>query len=187
MSESTQTNLRQRLRSATSESHAKLDGVMGLHPPFATPENYRRYLTGMDQLYKHCDASIRWVEARVGLATHEVSLRDLIHRDVASIGLTTADESPVPATLAAEASPGTHWGRAYVMEGSSIGATFLVKQAEEQLPDSFGKSFLQQLSTDAKHRWSIFAGELANADVDPDEAVNAAVDVFDYAYLIFGE
>ena len=187
MSESTQTNLRQRLRSATKDSHAQLDGAMGLHPPFASAENYCRYLCGMDRLYQHCDASMQWVEEQTKLTSHSTPLRDLIRHDIESLKLLSEPELPVPAGLPAATTPATHWGRAYVMEGSSMGATFLVKQAEKELSDSFGMSFLQQLSSDAKHRWSIFAEALAVAEANADEAAAAAVGVFEYAYQIFGD
>ena len=193
MCESTRINLRQQLRSATTESHAKLDGVMDRHPPFASADNYRRYLSGMDRLYQHCDASVCWVESHTDLTTHSPPLRDLIRQDIASLGLANSVEMPISAEnttsvgLLTSDRPAVHWGRTYVIEGSSMGATFLVKQAEKELPENFGKTFLRQLASDAKNRWSVFAAELAIADADSDEAVAAAIGVFDYAYQIFGE
>ena len=192
MPESTTTNLRQRLREETSASHARLDQVMGLYPPFASLDNYRRYLLGMDSLFQYCEASTTWVDSCVDLPARDKLVRSLIASDIATVSGTERIDgnSPFngnsPSDKSNSLTEGTHWGRAYVMEGSAMGATFLVKQAEQELPADVGKSFLAQLARDAKTRWSIFADALASTDANPDDAVAAAKDVFDYAYNVFG-
>lgn len=186
MAESVTTNLRQRLRGETSASHARLDRVMGLHPPFASVGNYRRYLQGMDSLYEYCEVSTAWVEGQIALPIRETRLRKLIQNDLVSTGAETLVDRGVSDAQDGRLTEGTHWGKAYVMEGSAMGATFLVKQAEQELPTSIGKSFLQQLALDAKSRWSIFAEALASTDASPNDAVTGAKSVFDYACRVFG-
>ena len=185
---STEQNIRQRLRSETAASHRKLDSVMGQRDSFSTLANYQFYLQGMRQLYVRCDESLRWASQAGGLPMREPNLIALIDVDLASLS-TAPRDTLVPGGCStapdSQESSSVHWGQAYVMEGSSIGATMMVRAAEKKLPAEATFRFLTELSGDAKNRWPDFANALAAADVNERVTIDAAIAVFDFAYEIF--
>ncbi|MBB3210482.1 heme oxygenase [Rhodopirellula rubra] len=158
---------------------------MAVYPPFASLANYERYLIGMRKICGYAAVSTNWVEQRLQLPGLGSDLCRLIEEDLATIEPKYKREQ-VGVQLPAEAlSEGWHWGRAYVIEGSAMGATFLLKQAEDDLPTEIGRSFLQQSAAHAKNRWPVFVEAIASTTADVVDAVAGARDVFDYAYNVF--
>jgi heme oxygenase len=185
MTDSTTMKLRQLLRRETAASHSRLDEVMGTHPPFASLENYQRYLLGMRSVCQYAAASTNWVEQRIGLPRQGSDLSRWIDEDLATLGLVGQRDQSVAESPPLRMTDEWHWGRAYVIEGSAMGATFLLKQAKIDLPSQVGRSFLTQSATNAKSRWPIFAEALALVATNADDAIAGANDVFGHAYQVF--
>lgn len=187
--ETTNQNLRQRLKVETAEAHQRLDEVMSSRGPFDSNDNYAWYLTGMGALHLHCQPSILWVESQIGLTPRKPSLCDLIASDLATLGSRFVPSKP--ANLADstnsqnERSIASRWAQTYVMEGSAVGASFMIRTAKEKLPEGIGVAFLTELANDAKTRWPKVTEALAKSDVAAEAAVAAANDVFKIAHEIF--
>lgn len=139
----------------------------------------------MYELYRRCESSINWVETQAELPPREISLRNLIKRDLGTLGQAAPEMEMTDRELGAEHDVATKWAQAYVMEGSSVGASFMIRGAKQKLGDEIGCDFLTQLAADAKQRWPLFVTALAASEVDGDAAVAAACDVFDRACDIF--
>ena len=79
----------------------------------------------------------------------------------------------------------SRWAQAYVMEGSAVGGSFMIRSARKKLDTDIGIAFLSQLAEDAKHRWPVFVKALTESNIDGDQAVLAARRVFDFAWEVF--
>jgi heme oxygenase len=184
----TQNNVRHRLKSETAEAHQRLDAMMSARGPFDSAHNYHWYLTGMHALHRHCQESILWVESELELEPRKIELCELIESDLATLGepVSLIAENEIPQSAAqSELDIASRWAQAYVMEGSAIGASFMIRGAKSKLPADTGCAYLTQLASDAKQRWPKFVAGLALADVDGDAAVVAASRVFENACEIF--
>ena len=79
------------------------------------------------------------------------------------------------------------WGYAYVMEGSALGATQLVKLARQRLPAETSVEFLSIVSSHSKSRWPVFLKQIDICCEDAEAAIAAADQAFKYALKIFSE
>ena len=181
----TETNVRRRLKSETASAHKKLDEMMSARGPFDSVENYQWYLSGMRVLCRYCEPSIEWVEKEAGLGGRERSLVELIDSDLATV-------SNAPAPAGADFSTSLHalsvpsrWAQTYVLEGSAVGASYMIKGARMKLPPGLAVKFLTQLASDARQRWPVFVEALTESNIDADEAVTAACGVFELACRVF--
>jgi heme oxygenase len=130
----TQTNVRQRLKIETAQPHKRLDDMMSARGPFDSAENYHWYLCGMHALYRHCESSITWVQQQANLPERGNSVLDLVRRDLATLNLEPLADAPlVSHEIKPDQDAATQWARAYVMEGSSVGASFMVGGAKKKL------------------------------------------------------
>jgi heme oxygenase len=177
------------LKTETAEAHKRLDTMMSSRGPFDSADNYRWYLTGMHALHRHCQRSTRWVESHIGLEPRESELCRLIEADLTTIGkplaLPAGDDLATSGGQQNEIDISSRWAQAYVIEGSAIGASFMIRGARTQLAADVGCAYLTQLASDAKLRWPKFVAALNSADIDGDTAVAAASSVFENAYEIF--
>ncbi|WP_161604461.1 biliverdin-producing heme oxygenase [Roseiconus nitratireducens] len=165
---------------------------MGRYDLFGDPSQYAAYLRGMRRLHLHCRESVRRVSAELNLPPSTDRILRAIEDDLASIHAPLADRGPDSAppdaansSARCEAIDAADWGRAYVIEGSAMGGSFMVRSAKDQLPPGSGTQFLQQLSHDAKNRWPVVAQGLADFRGDIDSAVQAAKETFQYAQECF--
>jgi heme oxygenase len=120
-------NVRQRLKNETSKIHKRLDDSLSTRGLFNSLENYRWYLCGMYALYRHCDSSIRWAQVQAGLETRAACLFELIELDLATFGVS----APAFESTNVDHDQATRWAQAYVMEGSAVGASFMIRGAKK--------------------------------------------------------
>ena len=154
---------------------------MSARGPFDSAENYRWYLSGMYALHRHCESSTNWVAKQAELPVRENCLFGLLEHDLATLDAVV----PEWKNLNSEHDVATQWAQAYVMEGSAVGASFMIRGAREKIGPEIGCKYLTQLASDAKYRWPKFVSELTASEIDADKAVAAACDVFKLAYDIF--
>jgi len=188
--ESETLNLRMRLREETKASHRRLDNLMEQRPPLASRENYAWYLNGMLRLYTECDSSVQVCQRATDLPPRAVPLTTLIRSDLAALQIVTAfEDSGMELKVHSHESfsKAQDWGRAYVLEGSAMGGKMMAKTASQRMGAPATHYYLQQLSSDATHRWPLFCKALNQFELDQDVAVEAARGVFELAYDFFDD
>ena len=181
-------NLRDALRSETKAAHQKLDDFVGQMKIFDSVESYRAFLLGMNRLYQCFGEELNWASAQVCIAPPVTKLVNAIELDgsFSKPELQWNNDTPLADNEASK------WAAAYVLEGSAMGARYMVKAAEkmiDSLPSkpttSVGATYLQTLATDSYVRWPKFVEALNNTGCDKDLAVESATQVFVVAQEIF--
>lgn len=180
--------LRAYLRSASSPLHGELDQMVGGIDPFSSHESYRLYLQSMDALYARFESSLDRASTLASLGVNCAAIRSCIAKDLSS----TQDEGHVAEKVAA-AEPGVAWsdagcwGVGYTLEGSAMGASFMVRSVKANLPQPCTTAFLDHLATDAKLRWPAYCKALDQSDCSESEALEGARAVFQAAIEIFAK
>ena len=118
----------QRLKAATHGTHERLDQRIMRGEPFASLENYRRFLRV--QYRFHRDLAVLYsLQALQGLLPDLAERQRLqeLQQDLLDLGETLpADDT---AALSGDIDPATALGWLYVVEGSNLGAAILFKLA----------------------------------------------------------
>ena len=169
---------RLRIRVAVQDVHAELDAFVVSQEPFATVEAYGSFLWCMRQLYVSLQPAISKVSKQIGLPDCSQDCIAAANQDAPGI-------APPASPLTLSHLDDGAWGYAYVMEGSALGATQLVKLARERLPTGTSLEFLSTVSSHAKSRWPIFIREIDERCENVDAAIAAAEEAFNYALKIF--
>lgn len=196
--------LRNLLREQTAESHQQLDDMVANMHVFDSERTYHAYLAGMYQLYAIYGDAVDHASQLAGLTPSVSSLMDAIASDCG----TTKEcmDAKYSSTNASSKllEDAACWAVGYVLEGSAMGARYMVKSAEKltnrisengeststdlRATDSENSTrYLKTLSADSYDRWPKFVEALNDASPDCDEeaAVAAAKQVFDTARNIF--
>ena len=171
-------SVRHRIRAAVEETHAVLDKLVVSQQPFASVQAYGSFLWRMRQLYVAFQPAISKISAQISLPDCSQDCIDSALRDCPDMPL------PSPSPELKFLDDGA-WGYAYVMEGSALGATQLVKLARQRLPAGSSLEFLTTVSSHAKTRWPIFIKEIDKRCEDVDTAIAAADEAFNYALELF--
>jgi len=162
----------QRLKRATRDLHEALDARMAGADLFSTRERYALFLAIQRRFHRDIEALYR-NEALIRLAPDLLERRklDVIDQDFADIGSSPpADEarpldpSDLPAAL----------GWLYVAEGSSLGAAFLLKEAQKiGLSEEFGARHLAAHPEGRGLNWRRFTQALDAAEIEPEDEARA--------------
>jgi len=161
---------RRSLREATATAHAELDAAVG---EFRSAREYKIYLRGIHAfraaIEPDFEASPIWTPTLIA----EEAANDL--RDLAVAPL---DVQPL---VSNGASPSAMIGRAYVLEGSGLGARVLVRSAQALgFHQEHGARHLWK-QAHAHENWRAFLVRLEQADVIIDAAIDEAVLSFVHA------
>lgn len=162
-----------RLRAATRSAHENIDNRIMAAQPFASAENYVRFLVMQFWFHKAVDPLFR--DARLADMLPDLEGRrrfDLIVADFADLGL------PVP-VLMDDAEPvtipgdiATALGWLYVVEGSNLGAAVLLKEAAKLgFSDRFGARHLAGHPAGRGLHWRTFNAALDAVDLSAEEEV----------------
>lgn len=180
----TESTRSQRLKAATHEAHDRLDKRIMAAQPFASRENYARFL--QVQYLFHVDMEARYRNpVLAGVVPGLAARRRLaqIETDLADLG------KPLPAAVA-PALPDAHGdtlasglGWLYVAEGSNLGAAILFKLAAKLgLDENFGARHLAGHPDGRARHWREFTAALDRTSLDPaheQALVEAARQAFD--------
>lgn len=179
----TATTLSSRLRTETNVQHERMHGLMAKADPFASREGYARFVAAQYLFQRDVEALFEQpgmrdlvpdLDIRGRQEASELDLRDLNTPvptgDIASVGV------KLPEAL----------GWLYVSEGSTLGAAFLFKEANEklQLTAEFGARNLAAYPEGRARAWKAFVksmDESGYSQEDQDKVVagaNAAYDRF---------
>lgn len=172
----------QSLRAATSSSHESLDALVMRMRPFESIVRYGLFLQCQYQFHGLLRALYHRPELTVFLP--DLTERDrfeLIKQDLADLGL-SAPELADPSDMTTSDTP-TALGWLYVVEGSNLGAAFLIKEARKLgLSESHGARHLAGHPDGRGKHWRSFTESLNDIDLPPaDEArvISGAIAAFE--------
>lgn len=182
-------SIRSLLREHTSSLHAELDSISGETDTFGSLVGYGSYLQAMLALTRATQEDADWAAAQAQLEPTAGKNAARLSRDL--LTLTERGFTPLDCFAESEASVGLsltvgeRWGSAYVMEGSAMGVSYMIKTARQQLPGEIGLSYMDGLASDAGQRWPKFTAALESVDCDPQKAIDGASTVFQLALQVF--
>lgn len=138
---------------------------------------YVNFVVNMRRLYLRYANSLNRVSQWADLPPTADRLIDAINSDLKSVGwaaedLHVAEHRDHPTDFSAAQC----WGHAYVLEGSAVGASMMIKSAQSQLPSTATTNYLQLSGSHAKQRWPLFvkALEAVAEDLQPTAISNPA-------------
>mgnify|MGYP000055940808 CR=1 FL=1 len=174
-----------RLRAATHSTHEKLDQSIMAKDPFASLTSYGRFLQVQHGIHRDVEPLYHWSAlSHIFSNLHKSSRFAAVEQDLADLGLQPPLYTVVPATetLVAQHDIPEALGWLYVVEGSSLGAAFLLKLAKNMgLSESHGAA---HMATPAKGRaphWKSFKttlNALPMSQEDEARAITAAEAAF---------
>ncbi len=176
MTEHTPGSTHELLRRATSEAHARLDGLVG--DSLDSSEGYGMYLRGMHRF-------IRVSEGR--LAGQGVMLGDARVRLEQDLAALSFEPIRAPSPAVAESDPVARIGWEYVVSGASVGARYLLRQAQQLgYSADHGARFLAGHAGDPIWpRFLVRLGQARFTSHELDTLRNAALDAFSAAESAF--
>ena len=175
------------LRAATHEAHERLDRRITAADPFTSRARFGRFVAlhyrlfgAVEPLYDDPDVTAR-LGRLAGLSRRDAAARDLADLQVALPG----DARPLPIRFPEAL------GWLYVVEGSNLGAAFLLKEAAKLgLDGSFGARHLAGAPEGRGLAWRRFKEALDGAKLSEAEAAAAAagaVAAFEFVAGLVGD
>ncbi|SEQ02661.1 heme oxygenase [Devosia sp. YR412] len=173
----TDLNLRSALRARTTQSHEELDRAVGHFADLAT---YGKFTRDTYLFRRAVEAS--FVTAPAGWEIDPIAA--LTAQDLADLELDVPSSTDVAPAIT---TPAQRLGVAYVLEGSSLGARMLVREALKLgLREDFGARHLARQAGDHE-RWRRFMAELDATSASHDEVIAAAEATFRFALSIYAK
>lgn len=151
------------LRAATQTTHERLDHAIMDAKPFESVENYGRFLRVQYGIL-HDVEPLYHIAALADIFDNlsERSRFEAVKQDLADLGLDVAGKTEPPATTAQLGIPEA-LGWLYVVEGSNLGAAFLLKFAKKMsLSETHGARHLAEPAGGRARSWKAFR-EVLNA------------------------
>lgn len=163
---------RQRLKEATQATHAALDKRIMAFNPFASRENYASFV--LAQYLLHRDVQALFDDARLNELLPQLSQRSrlaLARQDLADLGVDVPEPLPAPVfEPGAEVDVPTALGWLYTVEGSNLGAAFLLKYAAKLgLDGQNGARHLAPHPDGRAAHWRNFIEQLDEVAQTPEE------------------
>ncbi|MBO0128366.1 biliverdin-producing heme oxygenase [Agrobacterium sp. OT33] len=158
-----------RLKTATKEAHEELDRFIMQANPFADREHYGRFLA-MQFLF-HRDLDALFFDPYLAALLPDLAGRrrlTFIHQDFSDLGIVVPDTRGAPRFAegtSVDLSEALGW--LYVIEGSNLGAAFLLKYAGRiGLDEEFGARHLAGASEGRGLHWKTFTAALDAVDLN---------------------
>ncbi|WP_428032921.1 biliverdin-producing heme oxygenase [Ancylobacter sp.] len=175
-----------RLKAASTAAHERVDGGVMHAAPFASPENYARFLRFQYHLHRRVETL--YADAGLQELLPDLSERSrfaALEQDFADLGLTPPDAAAGPSLELAEA-----LGWLYVVEGSNMGAAILAKEAAKiGFTAEHGARHLAGHPEGRALHWRHFTAALNEVELTPEEETRieaAATAAFDHVDLLVG-
>ena len=185
----------QRLKAATRAAHERLDKRIMQVNPFADRQSYARLLQ-MQYLF-HRDLDALFFNEQLDALLPDLAGRRrlaLIEQDFADLGIDMPQTESVPTFASGDkVAIAEALGWLYVIEGSNLGAAFLLKYAAKLgLDENMGARHLAGAPEGRGLHWRTFTAALDGVDLSAEEerALIAGADaafarVYDFAELAF--
>ncbi len=187
----------QRLKAATHAAHERLDKRIMQVNPFTDRESYGRFVT-MQYLF-HRDLDALFFNQELGALLPDLSGRrrlTFIEQDLADLGIAVPQSMCTPTfTKGDKVALGVCLGWLYVIEGSNLGAAFLLKYAAKLgLDETMGARHLAGAPEGRGLHWRTFTAALDSVKLSDGEE-RAVIDgadaafarVYDFAEFAFSE
>lgn len=158
------------LKTATHNTHDRLDKAIMAGRPFESRERYGLFLAVQQPFHRDIDAL--YDDERLTAPIPDLAERRRlaqIEQDLMDLGLTipASDEAP---RLSSQTDLPTALGWLYVAEGSNLGAAFLFKMALKLgLSESFGARHLAGHPDGRANHWRQFTRALDGLNLTPEE------------------
>ncbi len=126
----TQPSLSQRLKAETAHQHDRMEGLMARAAPFSSRDAYAAF-TASQYLFQQ-DVENFFADPALQQAVPDLQVRGRLQHardDLADLGAAVPHEAPATAHVTMPEALG--W--LYVSEGSTLGAAFLFKEAQQKL------------------------------------------------------
>jgi heme oxygenase (biliverdin-IX-beta and delta-forming) len=165
-----------RLKAVTRTSHERIDNRIMAAAPFADKQRYSRFLTMQHAFHRDLDAL--FFDIRLDALLPDLAGRRrlaLIERDFADLGLAVPQISKAP--YFSKEQPidlAEALGWLYVIEGSNLGAAFLLKDAAKLgLHEDFGARHLAGVPEGRGLHWRTFTKALDSIDLTGEQERSA--------------
>ncbi|BAF88038.1 biliverdin-producing heme oxygenase [Azorhizobium caulinodans] len=148
-----------RMKAATQAAHERIDRQIMAADPFASRENFGRFVRLQYRIHHAVDPLFR-SPALAALLPDLAGRRrlDLVEQDAADLGVSLPE---LPAASDAPADVASALGWLYVVEGSNLGAAFLLKAAAKlNLNEDFGARHLAGHPAGRGLHWRTFTAAL---------------------------
>lgn len=172
-----------RMRAATHGAHSQLDGFIMTAKPFEARDNFARFV--QTQYLFHRDLDALFFDARLDQLLPDLAGRRrlaMIEQDLSDLGVDVPEAGAPVFEKGAEPDLAETLGWLYVVEGSNLGAAFLLKDAAKLgLDENFGARHLAGAPEGRGLHWRTFTAALDAIDLDEDaeaRAVAGAVAAF---------
>jgi heme oxygenase len=173
--------LSDRLRAQTRTTHQGVDDAIMAAKPFASPQAYGRFLKVQHGI--HFDVAPLYDNTELARAFLDLSGRGRLHaveQDLADLGIDCPEIATPPATASIDMPQALGW--LYVVEGSNLGAAFLLKYARKMgLSETHGARHLAEPPEGRAPYWKTFKTALNAVDLTANEdarAIAGAQDAF---------
>jgi len=175
-----------RLKTETNDQHERMHRLMERGQPFASRENYLRYVAA--QYLFQRDVEHLFADAKVRAAVPDIDVRGrqtASLTDLADLGAQAPQDDFIAS--AGVAMPEA-LGWLYVSEGSTLGAAFLLKEAQANLglTPEFGARNLAAYPEGRAAVWRRFVASLDSEAISPEEH-DAVIAGANAAYNRFGD
>lgn len=173
MSHAPEPSRAKRLKAATGRVHDRLDQRIMAARPFASRENYGRFLAVQHAF--HSDLAPLYADPRLAGFISDLAGRErlsTIGADLTDLGQPLTEAGPSRAPDPADLPEALGW--LYVAEGSNLGAAFLLKMAAALgLGDSFGARHLAGHPEGRAQHWRAFVAALDAVSLSEAEEARA--------------
>lgn len=147
-----------RLRDATRDHHQRLEQRLDILERMASPDGRRHLVLRFHGLHAGAEAVLApWLADLPDLDFEDRRRVNLLADDLRKLRIAPGAPAPVPEPVSA----GEAMGMLYVLEGSSLGAKVIRKQAALRGLDMEGLSFLDPYGARTAERWRGFLDVLA--------------------------
>lgn len=173
------------LRQKTSALHRATESAFDLPRVCASPANYAAMLRTMLSVYRPLERRldrVDWRQTDIQWAQRKKTA--LLERDLKALGEgTNVADSPEAANIPLQ-STAAAIGCLYVLEGSTLGAQFIVKQIDKtlKLTPKTGAAFFAAYGASTREKWASFS---AAADAYAGEDAVRIADAIDAACWTF--
>lgn len=165
-----------RLKAATRQAHEELDGFIMSAKPFESRENFGKFV--QTQYLFHADIDAFFGNGQLGELLPDLRGRrrlDYIKQDLADLAIPTPESTTIRFTendASFDLAEALGW--LYVVEGSNLGAAFLLKDAAKLgLDENFGARHLAGAPEGRGLHWRTFVAALDSIELSADEEARA--------------
>ncbi|ELA09219.1 heme oxygenase [Moraxella macacae 0408225] len=169
------------LKLSSRQTHDSVDNLVMSTKPFASHDNYRKFLQAQHEFHKAVKAFHEADDLNQSIA----NLKDLSRHDAVVADMQALDVNPANIDIKMPTVDGAErLGWLYCVEGSNVGAAILYKEAGKiELDENHGASHLAAHEDGRMRHWRAFKEKLDTLNLsreDQAKALQGAQDAFEF-------